>query len=353
MTKDFKSLVQQIQKMAAPPPAPPQGWSPVSTKTSPGGAPSGGSVRQGNPAIKKMQEVLTALAKDVTGEINVGQGGERAAGRDSFADFLARRFMRNSAVPAVEFTQDPNKVNPNEKDPRAASKMSWVMDTMSRIGHNKVGQEPFADGFWGPKTTAALQNMYALTTGLFAMADAMDVRPQGYTEENLEQLKAGVENGNELDEKTKEEYAPKITNHLVAIRRMFNQLKQDVMNLPKYKSIIEGQEAYQTYSKSGPALTQQQYQSMNNTFKDGWVIQLGSSGGPQSANVSAQIKLENIMNPKTLQEWIRSRGANVSPREILDQISQQVTQEMNAASGQEATQEAANQLQGAPPAKGA
>lgn len=333
MTKDFKSLVQQIQKLGSPPPAPPAGYVPVSAPKppSPGDMPSISAVpaRRGNPDIQKMQEAIIALAREVTSQLNPQNLGapdprkkQEAGGRDSFADFLTKHFMRNSDVPAVEFTPDPNKKKMEEKDPRIASKLSWVMDTMSRIGHSNT--EFTADGVWGPRTAAALDNVFAMTSGLFALADAFDVHPRAYTKENLEQLKDGVEDSEKLSLTQKIEYASKITKHISAISKMYRELKSQVLQNPQYQTYIENDTPYLQHSKpaTGFTPTPEQLEVMKKAFPNGFDVYLNTTD--KGTRVSAKLDIDNLASPEVFKEWMRSRGVSQDAGEVLKQVTDQI-----------------------------
>ena len=331
MTKNFKSLVQQIQKLASPPPPPPAGYVPSAAPSSHSGGATGvgGAVRRGNPEIQKMQEAIIALAREVTSQLNPQNLGapdprkkQEAGGRDSFADFLTKHFMRNSDVPAVEFTPDSNKSKMEEKDPRIASKLSWVMDTMSRIGHSN--NEFTADGIWGPRTAAALDNVFAMTSGLFALADAFGVHPKGYTPDNLSQLKEGVEDSDKFSLTKKIDYASKITKHISAIGKMYQQLKSQVLQNPQYQTYIENDTPYLQHTKpeSGFTPTPQQLEVMKKAFPNGFDVYLNTTD--QGAKVSAKLDVDNMASPEAFQEWMKSRGVLKDADEVLKQVADQV-----------------------------
>ena len=331
MIKDLKSLVQEIQKLASPPPPPPAGYAPdTSSKVpTPGAAPTGVPIRRGNPSIEKMQEAIIGLARDVSSQLNLKnlsapdpRQKQEAGGRDSFADFLTKHFMRNSDVPAVEFTPDKAKTQMSEKDPRAASKLSWVMDTMSRIGHSK--SEFDADGVWGPRTAAALDNVFALASGLFVLASAFSVHPRSYTEENLAQLKEGVENSGDFSLTQKIEYAPKITKHLNAIRRMYQELKSQVLQNPQYQTYIENDTPYLQHAKPavGFSPTPEQLEIMKKVFPDGFNIYLTTT--EKGTRISARLTVDDLTTPEKFQEWMRSRGVSQDAGEVLKQVTNQV-----------------------------
>jgi hypothetical protein len=331
MTKNLKSLVQEIQKMASPPPAPPTGYVPIpAPKTpTPNTTPASGAVRRGNLDIQKMQEAIVALAKEVTAQLNSQnlaapdpRKKQEAGGRDSFADFLTKHFMRNSDVPAVEFTPDSNKKKMEEKDPRAASKLSWVMDTMSRIGHSNTEFE--ADGIWGPRTSAALDNIFALVSGLFALADAFGAHPKTYTPENLAQLKAGVANSSDFSLTQKIDYASKITKHIAAIRKMYTELKSQILQNPQYQTYIENDTPYLQHTKPtvGFTPTPEQLEVMKKVFPNGFDIYTGND--QQGNRLSKKMPIDSLVTIQALNQWMKTEGVSQDPVEILKQVADQV-----------------------------
>ena len=126
--------VPDVSRTSSPAGAPVLPSVPRRNKHQSGSAQSTGT-GQGNKEIIAMQQALVDLANEVTAQItppnqptdlNTPQGS-RTAGRDSFADFLAKTFMRNSelsgGIKAVEFSPDSTKTKVPEKEPRDPSKM--------------------------------------------------------------------------------------------------------------------------------------------------------------------------------------------------------------------------------------
>jgi hypothetical protein len=328
--KEVVKLIKKLAEIDAPPGVDmskqsPSGGIPAAPAPVAGARP----VRRGYPDIQKMQEAIITLSREVTSQLNPQNLGapdprkkQEAGGRDSFADFLTKHFMRNSDVPAVEFTPDPNKKKMEEKDPRIASKLSWVMDTMSRIGHSST--EFAADGIWGPRTAAALDNVFAMTSGLFALADAFGVHTTAYPAENLKDLESGVKDSNELPLTSKLEYAPKITKHINAIRKMYEELKTKVLQNPQYQTYIENDTPYLQHNKpdAGFTPTPEQLAVMKKAYPNGFDVYLNTTD--QGTRVSAKLDVDNLATPEAFKEWMRSRGVAKDAGEVLKQVADQV-----------------------------
>jgi hypothetical protein len=319
-TKDFKNLVQQIQKMASPPPPPPTGYVPESRSSVPtprnqGGAPT--VYHGGDSGIKKMQEAIIQLSRDVVSQMK-GSGKtdqrsqQEASGRESFGDFLAKTFMRNSHVPAVEYSPDPKKTQMEEKDPTQANKMSWVMDTINRIG--RAVSETFADGVWGPRTHAALVNIIAFADGLFKVAEAYGIHPKSYNQEYLRQLQPIVTEDKKMDATT-------LAKHINLIRKMYDEVKEQVLQTPQYQTYIERDTPYIQHEKTSFDPTPQQLESMKRTFP-GWNVQLITT--EQGTKVSAQITVDDLSSPEKFTAWMQSRGVALEPGQVLEQVTSQI-----------------------------
>lgn len=340
MTKDFKSLVKQIQKMASPPPTPPAGYVPEGHPAVPapratqgpapratqGPAPAPTYRASGDPAIRKMQEAIIQLSKDVVSQMK-GSGKtdqrsqQEASGRESFGDFLAKTFMRNSNIPAVEYSPDPKKTQIEEKDPTQANKLSWVMDTMNRLG--RAVSETFADGVWGPRTHAAVINVIAFAEGLFKVAEAYGIHPKFYNQEYLSHLqpmlKTTVE---EMSEDGKKKDAVTLTKHFNLIRKMYDEVKSQVLQTPQYQTYIERDTPYLQHEKSDFTPTPQQLESMKRTFP-GWNVQLTTT--EQGTKISAQITVDDLSSPEKFAAWMQSRGVSLEPSQVLEQVTSQIT----------------------------
>ena len=327
MSKNFKDLLQEIQKLASPPPPAPPGYGhssnlpPSPVAGSPISTPTGQfSGQRGNPQIKNMQEALIALAKDVTSQLNLGAlQKQEAEGRDSFGDFITKHFLRNSDIPAVEFSPDQSKTQMSDKDPRSPSKLNWVMDTMQRIGNTK--SESFADGVWGPRTNAALQNVYAMAYGLLKLAETFNIKPESYNNQFLDYMKTGIpEDISDFSPIQKIEAAGKITKHINAIRKMYQEIKNSILEKPQYRAYIENDKPYLHHDK-GVYFTPQQINSMKQSFANGFVIPLQNKGS------SAKITVDNLLSVDALQKWIAQFPEDkLDPQFVLNNIMNQISQ---------------------------
>jgi hypothetical protein len=332
-----KNLVKLIQKMAQsatdyfPGTAPAKAPAAPTTSPVPNNfvgptqqGPSGSTTpsKYSNPGIKKMQEALVGLAQDVTSQMKpqdmTAQGPKKqeAEGRDSFGDFFAKHYLRNDKVPSVEFSPDPTKTNMADKDPRAPSKLNWVMDTMKRLGSGKA--ETFVDGVWGPRTNASLVNAYALASGLLSLAKEFKLPTQSYNEELLAELKIGVHGQDDLSVTKKIAFALPITDHLNRIRKLYNEVKQGILEKPEYRASIENDKPYVQYKDQN--LTPQQLDALKQTYAQGFTIPVDNKGA------AAKISVDDLATKDTLDKWISQfPNAKLDPYNVLTQVSNQIS----------------------------
>jgi hypothetical protein len=330
-TKSLKDIVEYIQKYAVAPPQPPAGYSPSAPRASvpssgtaapAASSPAAGNYGGKNPVIQKMQEVLVNLAKDVTAQLNpqqlqsTGPEKQEAQARDSFADFFTKHYLLNSHVPAVEYSPDPTKTKVQDKDPRAPSKLSWVMDTMKRIGNTRA--ENFADGVWGPRTSAAIANAYALASGLLQLSKEMKVPIRSFSESNLSQLKTYVlPEGDEFSATEKVENAKGLIPFFTAIRNMYREVKDGVLENQQYQAYVEGDKPYVRVSGGGVNLTPQQIESLRQSFPNGFSVSLGDKG-------TGKIGIDNLLNVDSFKKWLAQYpDAKVDPQNVVAQIATQ------------------------------
>lgn len=299
---DFSGTVQDTPTGVPTMPA-------VRSPSQPTSAPTAGA-SQGNKEIATMQKALVSLANEVTAQISPeGQStdintpqGSRRAGRDSFADFLAKTYMRNGELgsKAVEFSPDPNKTKVPEKEPRDPSKMSWVMDTMQRIGGEK--RENVVDGKWGPRTNAALHNICAFAGALFALADAFHVQQNAYSQSELENLTQAMR-PKDTDFKITEkiDLAGLITTHINAIKTMYQLIRKQVLEKPEYKDYIEGVKPYLTHGSF--EITPQELEVIGKQYPKGWFVPIKTDKGVTTSDV---IHVNDISSIENLKRWIES-----------------------------------------------
>lgn len=350
MTKsveELKALVQEVHKLATPfkgslgPAAPgatsPDGGHPFT----PGKvAPTGHTGGLGNAGIVDMQRAIIGLAKDVAAQIDVSkvnspkEDEKRAAsGRDAFGVFLTKNYMRNTHVQGVQFDPDPKKVEMDSKNPQAPTRMSVVMDTMSRIGGplNKNGGEFTADGKWGPRTNAAVRNVYAFAAGLFDFIKDINrfsprkITPSSYREADLQQLgNIAQTDPNAVSQEEKVKFAPAVAAHVRAIQNMYHEIKTDVLEHPAFMQYIQEDDTFTQGPQKGTTLTPDQLKSLGDRYKEGFPIPLSTGGN------MGRIFIEDLSSLDKVQEWIKKfPGTNLTPAEIVKYIQEQTKPSSN------------------------
>jgi hypothetical protein len=315
--KDLVTLIEKMaQSLADPPGVDMKTYQPTTPTAAPAPASGGAaSVRYRNPTIVKMQEALQALAQAVTSQLNV-QKLQGAEGRDSFGDFFAKHYLQNKDVSSVEFSPDPTKTKMPDKDPRSPSKLNWVMDTMRRIGGEKA--EGFADGVWGPRTNASLVNSYALAEGLLNLSKEFKLPVHAYSESDLAKLKPAINEENGLSSKEKNDVAPIVIGHLNAIRRLYNEIKQGILEKPQWRAYIENDKPYVNYKSQ--ALTPQQLEAIKQTYPQGFNIPVDDKG------TAAKIEVDNLISTDTLNKWIAQfPETKLDPYNVLKLVSNQIS----------------------------
>lgn len=284
----------------------------------PSAGPAGHGV--GNPQVKRMQQALMNLSQAVVSQINIKdlanpdnplqQQGE-AAGRDSFNNFIAKSYLRNSDVPGVEFDPDAKKTQMNQKTPSTPTRMGVIMDTMARIGSSK--SEAVVDGRWGPRTNAGLRNAYALAYSLLNLAKDFKVPLQSYNEEQLAKLKELIPDDEAaMNVLSKVEAAPVITEHLKNIQRMYQEIKAHILEKPAYRAYIEGDQPFATYQKAGAGLTKQQIDAINAAF------------GNKLQVYNKPISISDLLSAEAFNNWVKKNVPQVPAANVLETLKNQV-----------------------------
>jgi hypothetical protein len=326
----IKSLVKQIRKMAEGAPPPPSdafiGGGGARAPGAPGTGGTGTAQPQavvGDVSIIAMQQALQDLSVAVTSQINLPdvfsndpRKAEEAKARDAFGVFLAKNYMRNSKVPGVEYDPDPNITDVNKKKPGNITRLSVVMDSMYRVGHPKKG-ERFTDGAWGPRTNASLRNAFAFASGLLDFVNdvnrfATRKLQTSYTQQNLKELEAYAQvDPNSLTPIQKKSAAPAVTQNVKAIKNMYDQVKNQILQHAAYQQFIEDSVPFKSYKSS---VTQQQIDLVKQSFPNGFSVDLGN--GPVNVPVDSLISLNTLK--KTIPQ-----GSKVTPQDIVHQIWKQ------------------------------
>lgn len=318
-----------------PPPPPPPGTEvPAEAPTAKPAAPAPAAP----PAsVVQMQQQLQSLAKDMTKQVDMSQLGgpdkkpgseatpdqKQAFGRMSFADFITQHYTRDSDIPGVEFDWDPTKTKMDEKSPSKPTRANVVMDTMQRIGNpTRPGQKPeFAiDGDWGPRTNASLRNAYAMAYGLLEMSRDFKYHPKAYSSRDLAALKELIPHSYaDISGAERIKRAKEIVPHLQAIRNLFQETEEHILNKPEFKPYIEGTQAYASYGPSA-ASDPRMLAELNKKFANMRVM--GTVGGRA---VNVPITVNDLVSVDTLENWQKKN----MPGEPLTNVLSQVKQYLN------------------------
>lgn len=294
-----------------------------------GGAPAGGGGGGygGGTGIIAMQQAIQDLSKDVTSQINlqdVASGDPRkeqeAKERDAFGVFLTKNYMRNTKVPGVEYDPDPKVTDVNQKRPDDPTRMSVVMDTMNRVGNPKKG-EVFADGQWGPRTNAAVRDVYAFASGLLDFVDDINrfatrkMNIQSYNRQNLQEFAAFAQvNPNALTAADKVKVAPIVTQHVKAIQAMYDEVKNHILQHPAYQQYIEGSVPFKSYYKVSP----QQISLLQKTFPQGIDVTF--------QNFKSKIQISDLTSLDKVKEWMQRaapdavREGTLTPETVVEAV---------------------------------
>lgn len=330
--KNLKELVKSIERFAQAPPPPPAGA--FLDPNAPG--PFGGGTTRGhgstgdhgegggggNTAVMTMQHALQDLAQTVSAQINlqdVSSGDPRkeqeAKARDAFGVFLTKNYMRNTKVTGVEYDPDPKATDMSKKRPDDPTRMSVVMDTMNRIGTPKHRGEQFVDGNWGPRTNAAVRDSYAFASGLFSFVDDVNrfatnkMQIQSYSKDSLKNLEGMATVDNSLTPSQKSEAAPLVTQHVKAIKNMYEEVKNKVLEHAAYRQFIEQDVPFKTYK--GRGVTPEQLAAIKKAFPQGFQLQF-----PEKHS-GAAFYVEDFLSMDALKKALQRQGGAVSPEEAI------------------------------------
>lgn len=287
-----------------------------------------------NTDVVAMQQALQTFAKTVAGQINldaVSKGGpeaDDAKRRDAFGVFLTKNYMRNDQVPAKEYDPTVSETGDSLKGAQdVPTRMSIVMDTMSRIGspRPRPGQpqgERFVDGNWGPRTENALYNAYAFAAGLLQFVKDVNrfskkqITLSHYDESNLGTFKKILDLSEDKAQRPK--LAKYATEHLQAITQMFNEVKEQVLEHAPFAQYIQGQTPFKSY---GPRISPEQLATISKGFPEGIVINLDKLG-------QHKLPINALQSVDALQNWLAQAvpDAGLTVSDLLKRVRSYVTE---------------------------
>lgn len=373
MTKEYhKSLVEMIKKYAIAAPDPGPGHTKPAVKPAPATTPAGppaatptgrpavpgptdtakpagqtsAHTTAFSPAIKKMQEALIALSRDVDSQLKVEnvtqsvdgkatQEAREANQRASFSNFIAKHMMREE-VPATEFDPSSNVTKVENKKPSEATRMTTIMDTMRRVGGEKNEIDP--DGKWGDRTNQALKNANSLAYALLKLAGDFKIEGiKSYSEGSRTDFKA-PENSSDWSYHQKVEYAPILTQHITAIRKLFHEIRNSILENPEYQTYIEGNTPFITYKKS-PPLTQTElalkgWWSRGRKPRNYFPVSLPQPGAAGSV-LKTQVNYTDLVSSQSFDAWWNGpegkavQQPGVTKQMVLDAIKQSLNSKLS------------------------
>jgi hypothetical protein len=278
MSNNFKSLKEQIEKLAdiparkrvAPSATPTKGVPSKNTSAPQGGHYSRPTVN--NPAVREMQLSMQDLAQAVISDaqsatmslknkdvLNPDATESVQKAKKSFNDFVAEQYMGglDESNKGVEWNKDSKVVTHPDKHKTQTDiyELDVVMNTLSRIGAEK--SEFKADGNWDWRTNNALKNMLGFAYALLQLEGDFGLSNTVYNLSNWQDFKNTLSSyrveGNtvDLDPEAKKEKAARITKHLKAITRLYSNFRQQVTARPEYRPFIEGKRPFDQYDNHG------------------------------------------------------------------------------------------------------
>jgi hypothetical protein len=99
---------------------------------------------------------------------------------------------------------------------------------------------------------------------------------------------------------------------------MYQEVKDGVLENQQYQAFIEGDKSY-THLKGGAGvnLTQQQIDSLKQSFPNGFDVSLGDKG-------KGKIGIDSLLNVDAFKKWLAQYpDAKVNPQNVVSQIATQ------------------------------
>ena len=291
----LKETLDQIRKLAVAPPPLPE--SAPTTHTNVPASNIGRPAAHNMSAIGKMQTALQQLAQTVSS----GQ---------AFDQFLAKHYLRNDAVSAsVQF----GKPATSEQNPsnQTDGKLSWAMDNM----HQVAPMKGFVDRSWGKMTNDTLVNSYALAEGLLNVAKEFQLPVHTYTTADLAKLKPAIRPANDLTLQEKTEVAPLIEGHLAAIRRMYNEVKAEIVLNHAYRANVENKKPFIQYKQQNQELSPAQMLAIQQVWPNGFSVN------------NTPVQVSDLENMATIEKWVQDHPeAKVDYESFLSNVVKQAEQ---------------------------
>jgi hypothetical protein len=345
---DIKNLVSQIKRYAgttgdAPPgsggtpaaPAPGGGWSPPTAQ--PGGSGNRPSYTPGIPEVRSMQEAMIDLAKTVMADAStmihqvkeapiaggakqVDKKGPVAKSRKGFADFVAEQYVGSldDRYKGEEYSKDEKKTSYTDKNKVKSDiyELDVVMNTIQRIGGGNA--EFKADGFWGFRTDNALRNLLGFAYAMMQLENDFGVQTNIYHNGNWTKFALYLQ-GYTVNPNNKEDItlpmanrvarAKDIVNHLKAIKKLYLQVKSQILAKPQYVDYIDGEHSFDTLPKdSGVTITQEHIDNATKNTKSTVTLNLPTfdEKGVKQEPREVQMPVRALMNETFFKGFLRS-----------------------------------------------
>lgn len=207
-------------------------------------APSGSFYQQGLLPVKKMQQALINLSKDIAShnimnvEDRTTTKGHLLNGSNAFLNFLVTSYANTAKTTGKQLVDTDEKQPVRMDTAKINDNFKGMLNTINRIG--TPGTEKAPDGNWGPRTNNALKQIYSLAYTLSKVAEDMGIElSRMYTEQDLAELYTNIPaepNQINLNEKLKR--AEIIASNLDKLRGLYDSFREKIFNNPTYNAHI-------------------------------------------------------------------------------------------------------------------
>lgn len=330
----LKKIVAQIQKEGLAPP-------PLSTGEAPpasGGAaapvvraPQSGAYMTpaGIPQVREMQRAMKELADAVMRDaqsqtmaykpkdaLQPSATQSVAAAKKGFNDFIAEQYLGglDENKKGVEWTTDKSVTTHPGKTSTQTDiyELDVVMDTLRRIGLSSG--EFKEDGIWSFRTNNALKNIMGFAYALLELEGDFGLKNNSYNLRNWKDLSkllsdyTATDKGISLNKEQQAEKAEKITKHLKAITKLYDQFRLQITARPELRPLLEGKRAFEKYDTTGTdkdVLTQQESELIKSNMEVSG-LRFNAPGLP--GGVATSIPLSALTDKTQFEKYLQSIG---------------------------------------------
>lgn len=193
-------------------------------------------------AVKQMQQLLISIAYSISNHQihdtpHRPTDKDSLAGADPFMSFLVNNYVNKSKPVGNQVVNTDVHMPSRMETSKLNDNLKGILTTIQRIGTPGAEQKP--DGQWGPRTTNALKQTYALAYMMMQLKKDMGIAVEGYSDADLTKFHGDIpDSETKLPAAEQNQRATALIQDLTKFKQMYEDFRESILNNPNHAQYI-------------------------------------------------------------------------------------------------------------------